>query len=709
MWVDDLKDLKRAAVAFDREEAEALCSAMVGRLDAGASPPPEDVSKEVLKVLRGKRWFGPMARVAEALVGAGQGSAGVRRQLGQALIEGRRFDEALDVLEALARDTAGTDPSENAEARGLIGRLFKQRYVDGGNGDAGERDLQLRRAIEAYHGVWVQNPALHNYQGINAAACARRAERDGVAVPDGVDAAVIAVRVLGNLSAVPKDNLAAWGLATGAEACLVLDRGLDAVLEWLKPYVARADADAFEFGSTLRQLREVWRIDDDDPLGPAVAVLRVALTQREGFRADLEIGDLHAAATVVDRRRDELEKVFGEAGPVALRWYREGLERARGVGRIEDPRGRGIGTGFLVRGGDLFPGSWGLGDEEVLVTNAHVLSATEPGALRPGEALVRFEALEEQPIEVPVGELLWESRVGELDVSIARLGRAVTAHAPYPLAAEDEPAFTPGGRRRLYVIGHPLGGDLSLSLEDNFQVGWGFPFLHYRTPTEPGSSGSPVFDDRWSLVAVHHKGSERLPRLDGGPGTYRANEGTWIHAVRRALATAPARTVSPLSGAPPIAARQGFFVAYSHRDKKWLEDLEVTMRPVLRGGQAADLWSDKRIPPGARWEREIEKAIGAARIAVLLVSRQFLASDFAQQQEVPRILEANRRRGMKVLWIPVSHTSPEFRKELEALQALHDPDSPLDSLPKPKREQAWGRIGEELLKAVNREPVTSPA
>jgi V8-like Glu-specific endopeptidase len=64
---------------------------------------------------------------------------------------------------------------------------------------------------------------------------------------------------------------------------------------------------------------------------------------------------------------------------------------------------------------------------------------------------------------------------------------------------------------------------------------WDQHLVHYRTPTEPGSSGSPVFDDQWRLVAIHHKGSSNLPKLNGKPGTYEANEGINILAIADAV------------------------------------------------------------------------------------------------------------------------------------------------------------------------------
>jgi V8-like Glu-specific endopeptidase len=81
----------------------------------------------------------------------------------------------------------------------------------------------------------------------------------------------------------------------------------------------------------------------------------------------------------------------------------------------------------------------------------------------------------------------------------------------------------------MYVIGHPKGRDLELSLQDNYLLGFDDMLVHYRTPTEKGSSGSPVFEpEDWRVIALHHKGNEEMKRLDGKDGTYEANEGISI-------------------------------------------------------------------------------------------------------------------------------------------------------------------------------------
>src|SRR3954471_19210024 len=63
---------------------------------------------------------------------------------------------------------------------------------------------------------------------------------------------------------------------------------------------------------------------------------------------------------------------------------------------------------------------------------------------------------------------------------------------------------------------------------------------------------------------------------------------------------------------PELQAPQ-VFISYSHRDKKWLDRLQVHLAPLLQKG-AVTVWADTQIRPGQEWKREIESAMASARI-----------------------------------------------------------------------------------------------
>lgn len=137
--------------------------------------------------------------------------------------------------------------------------------------------------------------------------------------------------------------------------------------------------------------------------------------------------------------------------------------------------------------------------------------------------------------------------------------------------------------------------------------------------------------------------------------------------------------------------RDQVFISYSHEDQRWLDLLKLHLRPYERN--RLEVWDDTKIHAGAKWQEEIEKALQSAKVAVLLVSPNFLASDFIVDNELPKLLKAAQEDGLRIIWVPVS-ASAYRATEIQHYQAASNPKEPLNTLDPGILDQELVRICE---------------
>ena len=107
-------------------------------------------------------------------------------------------------------------------------------------------------------------------------------------------------------------------------------------------------------------------------------------------------------------------------------------------------------------------------------------------------------------------------------------------------------------------------------------------------------------------------------------------------------------------------------------------------------------WDDSRIQPGDIWLDEIERPLARAQVALLLVSPDFLASDFIRRQELPCLLEAAQNDGLKILWVPLLPCSWKRFRQIEQYQAVIPVNKTLAEMGEVERDRALVAITDQI-------------
>ncbi len=119
----------------------------------------------------------------------------------------------------------------------------------------------------------------------------------------------------------------------------------------------------------------------------------------------------------------------------------------------------------------------------------------------------------------------------------------------------------------------------------------------------------------------------------------------------------------------PGKQRTMLFVSYSHKDSVWLEELRPHLKSLAIEKDFDTLfWDDTQIIAGSDWKTEIDEALNFAKVAILLISKHFLSSDFITSQELPALLIAAKQKIIEILPIILSPCRYEFHPQLKVIQ-----------------------------------------
>ena len=223
--------------------------------------------------------------------------------------------------------------------------------------------------------------------------------------------------------------------------------------------------------------------------------------------------------------QQELEAIIGGSELLPAYFLVMGALRQNAVARIRLkqphdglPAGCGWGTGFLI-------------SPSLLITNNHVI-ATPEFAVHTARIQFNFEndlegtALPVDEYDLDPDSLFLTSPDTALDYTIVRVHSHENAPGDHwgtiPLTTDIQFAET----QQVNIIQHPQGRPKEVVLRQNRITSVLPNFLRYEADTEPGSSGSPVLNNSWQLVALHHAAGDPGPN-----GTYLNNEGVRIDRI----------------------------------------------------------------------------------------------------------------------------------------------------------------------------------
>lgn len=269
------------------------------------------------------------------------------------------------------------------------------------------------------------------------------------------------------------------------------------------------------------------------------------LLTRGGIPPSAVVAGIHAEPLAMPQVH---ERIIGLSNELqAASFLPRGARAARTVARIclrSNGRELPLGTGFLV-------------SPRLLMTNHHVF----PDVDFVRSCLVEFNAqvtVDNTPDTVVRAEVDPETffRAHEpLDFALVALAPVDGKVPPGEIFGWNRLSMQTGKLvvgEMVNIVGHPSGRLKEIALRDNRVLVRLDDFLHYRTDTEPGNSGSPVFNDQWEVVALHHSGvpdtdqEGRVLRSDGkvwqpddgdDAVAWKANEGVRISSILRCLAS----------------------------------------------------------------------------------------------------------------------------------------------------------------------------
>ncbi len=146
--------------------------------------------------------------------------------------------------------------------------------------------------------------------------------------------------------------------------------------------------------------------------------------------------------------------------------------------------------------------------------------------------------------------------------------------------------------------------------------------------------------------------------------------------------------------------KPNIFISYSYKDGSFVDELEQRLSPLRRRFNF-ELWSDQKIAPGEGWRSKIEAALDKVNIALLLVSPDYLASEWIETTELPRLLKRSEEGEARVYPI-ILRPCMWAHTQLAYIQVIPRGGKSYNELSELDRDRAWVELIEVLEAELHR-------
>jgi hypothetical protein len=153
--------------------------------------------------------------------------------------------------------------------------------------------------------------------------------------------------------------------------------------------------------------------------------------------------------------------------------------------------------------------------------------------------------------------------------------------------------------------------------------------------------------------------------------------------------------------------RTRVFISYDRQDEPWRARLVLHLRPLERQG-LIEAWDDTRLRAGTVWREEMARALACTRVAILLVSPRFLASDFIADEQLPPLLLASEQEGVRVLPLIVSACLFWETPGLSRFRPVNGPEQPLSAMPEHEQDAILLQVAQSVLGSAPHEAPAAP-